>query len=194
MGPVSHHAPRLPRLIHVSFTGPVGAGRGVAGFRRPAGPVGTVGGVERFRPLAVSALAAVTLFIWGNRIWLAWTNDEDTLAEKLVWSVPITVFVAAAVVLLAGAASGRRLTDGGLRVAALLLGWGTVAYWAVRAPMISLADHPAGFKIVHGVLALVSVGAASAALRAMRAMRAAPARAASASTGGALRRDTARLP
>ena len=37
----------------------------------------------------MALFCAVTLFIWGNRIWLAWTNPDDTVAEKLVWSTPI---------------------------------------------------------------------------------------------------------
>ena len=125
--------------------------------------------MDRFRPFAVSGLAVLTLVIWGNRIWLAWTNDEDTVAEKLVWSVPITVFVAVAVALVAVAVRGQPLTVGWRRTLATGLAWGTVVYWAVRAPMITLADHPAGFKVVHVVLALVSVAASAAALRALRA-------------------------
>ena len=41
----------------------------------------------------------------------------------------------------------------------------TVAAWAVRAPMILLGDHGAAFKIVHTVLALVSIALAVAAVR-----------------------------
>lgn len=131
--------------------------------------VDTVAGMDRFRPFTVSGLAVLTLVIWGNRIWLAWTNDEDTVAEKLVWSVPITVFVVVAVVLVAAAVRGRPLTVGWGRSLVAGLAWGTIVYWAVRAPMITLADHPAAFKVVHAVLALVSVAASAAALRSLRA-------------------------
>jgi len=44
---------------------------------------------------------------------------------------------------------------------------GTVVFWAVRLPMILLNDHPAGFLIVHTVLAVVSVVAAIAAWRSL---------------------------
>lgn len=123
----------------------------------------------RLRPFPVSGLAALTLFIWGNRIWLAWTNDEDSLGEKLLWSLPITVFVIAALILVAGAATGRSLTVGPLRSVASVLAYGTIAFWAVRAPMITLADHPVGFKVVHAVLAIASIGASVMAVRALRA-------------------------
>jgi hypothetical protein len=37
--------------------------------------------------------------------------------------------------------------------------------WAIRTPVILVHDHPAGFKAVHTVLAVVSVGLAIAAQR-----------------------------
>ena len=122
--------------------------------------------LNRFRPLAVSGFCLLTLFIWGNRVWLAWTNPDDSIAAKIAWSVPITFFVIAAAVLLGTMASrlGARaplfvpLTRAFAAV--------TVVFWAVRAPMISLADHPVPFKVVHGVLAVVSIAAAVAAWRA----------------------------
>ena len=51
--------------------------------------------MDRLRPYPVTGFAALTLFIWGNRIWLAWTNPDDSVARKLVWSTPITLFVLA---------------------------------------------------------------------------------------------------
>jgi len=113
--------------------------------------------MERFRPYAVSGLCALTLFIWGNRIWLAWTNDEDSLGRKLVWSLPITVFVILATLLMVGFVLRRLPEDPRFVPAVRLLAGGTVIYWAVRAPMILLADHPGGFKAVHAVLAVASV-------------------------------------
>jgi len=46
----------------------------------------------------------------------------------------------------------------------LLAAW-TVGVWVVRTPYILVHDHPAGFKIVHTVLAVVSVGLAVTAQR-----------------------------
>lgn len=121
--------------------------------------------MARLRPHPVSALCIVTLAIWGNRIWLAWTNDEDTLARKLVWSLPITLFVIAAVVLLVAIWRGTDPSATPFRRAVLAFAGGTIVYWLVRAPMIVLADHPAPFKVVHAVLALASWAAAGWALR-----------------------------
>jgi hypothetical protein len=39
-------------------------------------------------------------------------------------------------------------------------GW-TVVVWVVRVPMILVADHVVGFKIVHATLGLISVGLAA---------------------------------
>lgn len=122
--------------------------------------------LERFRPYPVSAFAMVTLLIWGNRIWLAWTNQEDTVAEKLVWSTPITLFVAAALVILVlqlrGAAGGRGFD----RIVKAFAG-GTGIYWAIRLPMILAGDWGAPFKAVHTVLAVFSVAAAVFAWRSL---------------------------
>lgn len=125
--------------------------------------------MDRLRPYPVSGFAALTLFIWGNRIWLAWTNPDDTVAEKLVWSTPITLFVLAALavglLLLRGV---DRRSAAFVRLVQAFAG-GTIVYWAIRAPMILLADHPGPFKVVHAVLAVVSVASAALALRAVSA-------------------------
>lgn len=125
--------------------------------------------MERLRPYPVSGFAALTLFIWGNRIWLAWTNPDDTVAEKLVWSTPITLFVLAALavglLLLRGV---DRRSAAFVRLVQAFAG-GTIVYWAIRAPMILLADHPGPFKVVHAVLAVASVASAVLALRSVGA-------------------------
>ena len=46
----------------------------------------------------------------------------------------------------------------------LLAAW-TVGLWVLRTPYILVHDHPADFKIVHTVLAVVSVGLAVTAQR-----------------------------
>lgn len=121
--------------------------------------------MERLRPYPVTGFAALTLFIWGNRIWLAWTNPDDSVARKLVWSTPITLFVLAAIAVgLLVVRDVDRRSVGFVRLVRWFAG-GTVAYWAVRAPMILLADHEVAFKIVHAVLAVVSVVAAVGAWR-----------------------------
>ena len=54
----------------------------------PDGAASTVDRVERLRPYPVAVFCGVTLLIWTNRIWLAWTNDEDTVvADRHITSL-----------------------------------------------------------------------------------------------------------
>lgn len=133
--------------------------------------------MDRLRPYPVTVFCAVTLFIWTNRIWLAWTNDTDTVAAKLAWSIPITLFevatIAIVVALLTGADRHARwftlLVQGVAGV--------TIAYWAVRMPMILVNEHDLkpdeemAFKAVHAVLATASITTAVLAWRAMARLR-----------------------
>ncbi|MCB0971159.1 MAG: hypothetical protein KDA97_06530 [Acidimicrobiales bacterium] len=123
--------------------------------------------MARLRPYPVTAFCAVTLFIWTNRIWLAWTNDTDTLVRKLVWSVPITAFVVAAVVIAGVMLAGRVERTGWFVPLVRAFAAGTVLFWAIRAPMIALADHDVAFVVVHTVLAVASVSTAIGAWRAV---------------------------
>jgi len=127
--------------------------------------------MDRLRPYPVAVFCAVTLFIWGNRIWLAWTNTTDTVAEKLLYSVPITAFVVAAVVLLIALLRGADQSAVWFLTVVRAFAAGTIVYWAVRAPLILLADRSIGFKVVHALLAVASVAAAAFAWRAVRAAR-----------------------
>ncbi len=156
-----------PPDLATPATTPTGAAAGPATGRDDGGSRGPAW-TARLEPRPVALFCAVTLFIWGNRIWLAWTNPDDTVAEKLVWSTPITLFVLAALglgaLLLTGAdRRGRGFVRGVTAFAA-----GTIVYWAVRLPLILLADHPVGFEVVHTVLALVSVALAATAWRSVR--------------------------
>ena len=130
--------------------------------------------MERLRPYPVTAFCALTLVIWTTRIPLAWTNDEDTVAEKVAWSLPITAFWVAAAVLLVLLLADRARATPWFATVARAFALGTIAYWAVRLPMILVAEPPASvdseaaFKVVHAVLAAVSVGAAGLAWRSLR--------------------------
>ena len=88
------------------------------------------------------AFIAWTVFVWGGRI----RNDGSVL-------------LAASFLVLAVLAIWRR----GRWISALTA-W-TIGVWAVRTPYILVHDHPAGFKAVHTVLAVVSVGLAVSAQR-----------------------------
>lgn len=124
--------------------------------------------MERLRPYPVAAFAGLTLVIWGNRIWLAWTNPDDSVGEKLVWSTPITAFVLAAVAVAVLLFRGEDAAEGRFRRLVQVFAVGTGIYWAVRLPIISTGGYGVPFKVVHSVLAIVSVGAAVAAWRSVR--------------------------
>lgn len=100
----------------------------------------------------VYALVAWTVFVWAGRI----RNGGSVL-------------LAASFLVLAAVALWRR----GWWVTALAAY--TVAVWAIRTPVILLHDHPAGFKVVHTVLAVVSIALAIAAQRNVQRERQAPA-------------------
>ena len=51
-----------------------------------------------------------------------------------------------------------------VRVIHVFAAW-TGVVWAVRIPMIVLADHAVGFKVVHAMLGLISIGLAAVAYR-----------------------------
>lgn len=127
---------------------------------------GTVGAMARLRPYPVAVFSIVTLLIWVNRIWLTWTNGTDTVGRKLVWSIPIVAFVVAATVLLVAMLTGVDRAARWFLLTVQLFAAGTVVYWAIRMPMIMINDHgltpeeEIGFKIVHSVLAIVSVSTA----------------------------------
>ena len=123
---------------------------------------------SRLEPASVAVFCAVTLFIWTNRIWLAWTNPDDTVAEKLIWSTPITLFVLAALALGAYMVTGGDREDARFTLGVTGFAAGTVIYWVVRTAIIVTADHPVGFKVVHSVLAVASVGLATWAWRSVR--------------------------
>src|SRR3954452_6040514 len=93
-----------------------------------------------------------TVFVWAGRI----RNGGSVLLAA-------SFLVLAAVVVWR---RGRWFTA--------LAAW-TVAVWAVRTPFILVHDHPAGFKVVHVVLATVSIALAVAAQRHVQRQREAPA-------------------
>ena len=101
------------------------------------------------------ALVAWTVFVWAGRI----RNGGSAL-------------LAASFLALAAIAVWRR----GRWITALVV-W-TIGVWVVRTPFILVHDHSAGFKVVHTVLAAVSVGLALSVQRHVQREREAPATAA----------------
>jgi hypothetical protein len=92
---------------------------------------------------AVVVLVVWTVFVWAGRI----RNGGSVLLAA-------SFLVLAALVLV----SLRRRAWRPYTVGALVV-W-TIAVWVIRTPMILVHDHPAGFKAVHTVLAVVSIGLA----------------------------------
>ena len=107
---------------------------------------------------AAVVLVAWTVFVWAGRI----RNGGSVLLAA-------SFLVLAALVLV----SLRRRAWRPYTVGALVV-W-TIAVWAIRTPMILVHDHPAGFKVVHTVLAVVSIGLAVWAERDVQRQRQAPA-------------------
>ena len=101
------------------------------------------------------AFVGWTVFVWAGRI----RNGGSTLLA--------VSFLALAA--LAVWRSGRWITA--------LVVW-TVGVWVVRTPLILVHDHSAGFKVVHTVLAAVSIGLALSAQRHVQREREAAATAA----------------
>jgi hypothetical protein len=109
----------------------------------------------RRNALVPAALAGWTVFIWGTRVRNIARDGGGGLS----------LLVALGMVALAALVAVALVRDGTPRWAVPALAAATVAAWAVRVPVILLGDHGAAFKVVHTVLAVVSVALAVAALR-----------------------------
>ena len=116
-------------------------------------------------PLVPAALAGWTVFVWGTRVRNIARDGGGSLS----------LIVALALVGLGVLVAVSLVRGGTPRWAVPALAAATVAAWAVRAPMILTGDHGVAFKVVHTVLALVSVGLAVAALRSVTSAAGAPA-------------------
>lgn len=87
------------------------------------------------------ALPIWTLLIWATRV-------RNVVADG---GGPAELIVPGVLTLLAVAALLDR------RRGLLALAGVTIAVWAVRLPLVLVRDHAAAFKVVHAVLAVVSV-------------------------------------
>jgi ABC-type spermidine/putrescine transport system permease subunit II len=107
------------------------------------------------------ALAGWTLFVWGNRIRNI-VRDEGWVTH---WRMAVAVaFVVVALCLLASVLLAvvvdRGAADRGVAVVRLLGSALAVVgsiWWIVRDLGILLADHSVPFKVVHTVLAAITV-------------------------------------
>jgi NADH:ubiquinone oxidoreductase subunit K len=98
----------------------------------------------------VWALPIWTLLIWATRIRNILGDDGHSRTELVV---PVVLTVLAVAALLD--------RNRGLRALAAV----TVGVWAIRLPLVLVHDHGAAFKVVHAVLAVVSIALAVAAWR-----------------------------
>ena len=121
----------------------------------------------RRRPFAL-ALVAWTFFVWTTRIANIWRDEALDTGEKVGrtgLALSFTLLAIAVVVTL-----WRRLPQASLVAVGALAAW-SVAVWVVRDVRILFADHEVGFKVVHTVLAVVSIALAALAWREARRAR-----------------------
>ena len=115
----------------------------------------------RRRPFAL-ALVAWTFFVWTTRIGNIWRDADLDTGEQVGRTALALSFTLLATGVLAA------LWRGGPRARTLtvcaLAAWST-AVWVVRDARILVADHEIGFKVVHTVLAVVSIALAALAWR-----------------------------
>jgi peptidoglycan/LPS O-acetylase OafA/YrhL len=114
------------------------------------------------RRRAAVALVTWTFLVWTTRIANIWRDAALDTSGKVGRTLLATSFtlLAAAVGVALWRRSRRRVTAAVDALAA----W-TAAVWIVRGVAITAGDHPSGFKAVHGVLAVVSLGLAAWAWR-----------------------------
>ncbi len=107
--------------------------------------------------VVLSVFVLWTVFVWGNRISNTLRSEESVATKTFstVLSVVLLAFAAAIVVVLVRSwTSGVGAGGAKVLMAAAAL---TVVVWLVRVPQILLADHAAGFKVVHVALGVISV-------------------------------------
>jgi hypothetical protein len=118
----------------------------------------------RRRP-AVFALVAWTFLVWTTRIGNIWRDDALDTAGKVgrtALALSFTILAVAVVACL------WRLRDQQVRLAVTALAGWTIAVWLVRDTSILLADHDTSFKVVHTVLAVISIALSAWALTSLR--------------------------
>ena len=97
--------------------------------------------------------ACLTLLAWTTRIYNLFEDNEVSNGER-IWSLLVAaVFLSAAMAvikILVGSWRDRNIKNSRLIPAFCI--W-TVTFWIVRSVGILIADHEAGFKIVHVLLA-----------------------------------------
>ena len=100
------------------------------------------------------ALVVWTFLVWTTRIANIWRDADLDTGERwgrTLLALSFTVLAIAVVVALR-----RRLLQPTVVAVGALAAW-TIAVWVVRGIGILAADHDGGFKVVHTMLAVVSI-------------------------------------
>ena len=102
-------------------------------------------------------LATSTLLVWIIRIYNLLNDNEISNGER-IWSLLVAaIFLLAAmavVKVLVGNWRDRNLLNS--RLVPAFCVW-TATWWIVRSVGILIADHEAGFKIVHACIAVIFI-------------------------------------
>jgi hypothetical protein len=123
---------------------------------------------DALRPPACAALAGWSLFVWTTRIGNIWNDAEASTGAKVASTALALSFTVLALAVLA--AGWRRAEPQRYAAVVALAAW-TTGVWVARMTTIATGDREVGFKVVHGVLAVVSIALAGWAVRSLRALR-----------------------
>jgi hypothetical protein len=116
------------------------------------------------RHRAAVVLTIWTVLVWTTRFGTIWSDGDLDTAGKLGRTALALTFT----LLAAGVAVALwRRADAALGwLVVALAGW-TTAVWIVRSVGIAAGDHDTGFKVVHLILAVVSIGLSAWAVRSL---------------------------
>jgi hypothetical protein len=117
------------------------------------------------RHRAAAALVAWTFLVWTTRVANVWRDADLDTGER--WGRMLLALSFTVLAIAAGVALWRRLARATVVAVGALAAW-TVAVWVVRGMGILATDHDLGFKVVHTVLAVVSIALAVLAWRETR--------------------------
>ena len=110
----------------------------------------------------------------GDEILSGLVGSEMCIRDR-AWRIVVAVVFLVLAALLATVALGRwhRRPLGSTRLVAMFCLW-TIVFWAVRGGGLLFADHDAGFKVVHTILAVTSIGLAAVLYRVDQRVASAP--------------------
>jgi hypothetical protein len=123
------------------------------------------------RHRATLALVAWTFLVWTTRIANIWRDADLDTGDRWGRTLLALSFIVLAIAVVVAVV--RRLGQATVVAVGALAAW-TVAVWVMRGIGILAADHDPAFKVVHTVLAVVSIVLAVLAWRETRREAARP--------------------